>query len=412
MRMKLMIKHDFTTYLRLFLIFMTAGAIALNAVLYPYYQFNWELMKRVILYRGFMTLFASDKQDLERITDACKSTNLSSKSNKSYKCVDFVDNSYFMYNSSKLREYNISGECNYQSTVAWMILIQYFLLVKLFLPSLLTAMFSATGQRISAQSEQLWMFQRYEIVLDYEIRSTFPPPFTLFCYIFMLFEWLCHFYKCCWKKAEIHCRKCCKKKQDKDAKPQSCEKQEKRLINVQHYWRNFAQSYAKESEKEDKEKQKQKFLETSLNKVREDLTSQKKSVQRLNDRVISLEKSFIQTQSYLETIKNLLTQKTSKSTLLDRQKSNYIHILSRESPYITTNISRCFVSEKYVPWECAHDLYDPQFLSISHEVLKVEKIFVDDEPNPKLAENLAGMYLEFYYYLFKKIIFYLKSTTC
>ena len=45
-----------------------------------------------------------------------------------------------------------------------------------------------------------------------------------------------------------------KKKQDKDAKPQSCEKQEKRLINVQHYWRNFAQSYAKESEKEDKEK--------------------------------------------------------------------------------------------------------------------------------------------------------------
>jgi hypothetical protein len=40
-------------------------------------------------------------------------------------------------------------------------------------------MFSATGQRISlsAKSEELWMFSRYEIVLDYEIRSTFPHPF-------------------------------------------------------------------------------------------------------------------------------------------------------------------------------------------------------------------------------------------
>jgi hypothetical protein len=382
-----MIKHDFTTYLRLFLIFMTAGAIALNAVLYPYYPFNFELMKRVILYRGFMTLFASDKQDLERVTDSCRSSNLSSRANQSYTCVDLVDNSYFKY-GEKLREYNISGECNYQSTVAWMILIQYFLLVKLFLPSLLTAMFSATGQRISAQSEQLWMFQRYEIVLDYEIRSTFPPPFTLFCYIYMIIEWLWHLKTCCLKRIKIDCKRCCKKNVDKEIKQQ--ELQEKRLMNVQHYWRNFAQSYAKESEKEDKEKQKQKFLETSLNKVREDLTSQKKSLQRLNDRVISLEKSFIQNQSYLETIKNLMTQKTLKSTLFDRQKRNFIHILSRESPYITTSISRCFVSEKYVPWECAHDLYDPQFLSISHEVLKVEKVFVDDEPNSKLTENLAG----------------------
>ena len=65
-RMKLMIKHDFTTYLKLLLIFMLFGSIALNAVLYQYYPFNLELMKRVILTRGFMTLFASDKQDLER----------------------------------------------------------------------------------------------------------------------------------------------------------------------------------------------------------------------------------------------------------------------------------------------------------------------------------------------------------
>ncbi len=124
-----------------------------------------------------------------------------------------------------------------------------------------------------------------------------------------------------------------------------------------------------------------------MNKVREDLSSQKKSLQRLNDRVISLEKAFIQSQSYLETIKNILTQKTSKSTLFDRKKSNYIHILSRESPYIFTNVTRFFVYEKLVPWECAYDVYDPAFISLSNEVLKVEKIFVDDEPNQKLFDD-------------------------
>ena len=388
-RMKLMINNDFTTYLRLFLIFMTAGAIALNAVVYPYYPVQFELFKRVILYRGFMTLFASDKTDLERVTDNCKATSLSAKANSTYRCAELTDGVNFHYTQDKLKGYNISQECNYQSSMAWIILIQYFLLVKLFLPSLLTAMFSATGQRISAQSEQLWMFQRYEIVLDYENRLTFPPPFTFLSYLFMFIEWIWHQCTCCWRRSKVWCKKCCKKKEDAALKKQSSQvdKQQKPSTNVQHYWRNFAQSYSKDSEKEDKEKQKQKYLETSLNKVREDLTSQKKSLQRLNDRVISLEKAFIQSQSYLETIKNILTQKTSKSTLFERLKRNYVHILSRESPYISTSISRYYVYEKMVPWECAFELYDPPFLSQSHEILKVDKIFVDDEPNPKLFEQ-------------------------
>ncbi len=63
---------------------MTAGAIALNAILYPFYPVDLELLKRVILYRGFMQLFASDKVDLERVTDDCKSTNLSHTAKKLY----------------------------------------------------------------------------------------------------------------------------------------------------------------------------------------------------------------------------------------------------------------------------------------------------------------------------------------
>ena len=233
----------------------------------------------------------------------------------------------------KLGEHNISGECNDQSTMAWIILIQYFLLVKLFLPSILTAMFSTTGQRISAQSEQLWMFQRYEIVIEYEIRSTFPPPFNLFCYLFMLIKLLWNVITCCWKRVFLY-RRVDTKKSDKEIKQK---KQEKRFMNVQHYWKNFAQSH-EESQKEESDKKNLKFIITSLNKIHEEINKIEDSNKHLTD---------------------LFTQKTIKSTLFDQQR-NFIHILSRESPYITTNISRWFVDEKYVPWECSHDLCDPE----------------------------------------------------
>ncbi|RNA00393.1 transient receptor potential cation channel subfamily M member 5-like [Brachionus plicatilis] len=36
-----------------------------------------------------------------------------------------------------------------------------------------------------------WMFQRYEIVIDYEQRLKLPPPLTVISYVIMLFEWIC-----------------------------------------------------------------------------------------------------------------------------------------------------------------------------------------------------------------------------
>ena len=75
-RMKLMFTHDFMTYMRLFLIFMTAGGIALNSILYPFHPVNMELMKRIFLFRGFLQLFTADKQDLERSTDECRQTGI------------------------------------------------------------------------------------------------------------------------------------------------------------------------------------------------------------------------------------------------------------------------------------------------------------------------------------------------
>ena len=51
LRMKLMLQKDFMTYLRLFIIFMTASGIALNSIIYPFHPINYELFKKVFLFK-------------------------------------------------------------------------------------------------------------------------------------------------------------------------------------------------------------------------------------------------------------------------------------------------------------------------------------------------------------------------
>ncbi len=149
--------------------------------------------------------------------------------------------------------------------------------------------------------------------------------------------------------------------------------------NVFNYWRNLAQGYYNDLEKQDSENSKIKKLDNTLKNVRTDIITQKKSIQRLNDRVIGLQQSLQSNQSYLEQIKNLLVQTDSKKGLIDRKLTNYIHILSRESPYLNTNLPRFFVNNKLVPWEVSIDLYDPPFVSFPVEYFRIGKIFIDED---------------------------------
>lgn len=231
------------------------------------------------------------------------------------------------------------------------------------------------------------MFQRYEIVLDYEKRLVFPPPFSVLVYVFMVIKWIVKrvVLACCQCRAFL-CACCFKHKEtssttrlnskdgadrgadtiDARVNPSSTSSststvpsQSQQTLNSYSYWTYVAQRYVYQTEQATTEKSKSKQLETNMSRLREELAIQKKSLQRLNDRVITMEKKVVLNQSYLEQIKNLLSQKVgSKSGLLDRKKKNYIHILSRESPYISTNVFRFFVYEKLVPWEYPFDLYD------------------------------------------------------
>ena len=42
---------------------------------------------------------------------------------------------------------------------------------------------SLTGARVQSQSQQIWMYNRYEIVMEYAKRPRLPPPFVVISYI-------------------------------------------------------------------------------------------------------------------------------------------------------------------------------------------------------------------------------------
>ena len=379
-----------------------------------------EFLKKIFLFRGILQIFVLDKDELEVPSSACQHSGLSHSINQSYSCVGLTDGIDFSYSNQKLSNYGVSYKCVHPSLLAWFIFIQYFLLIKLFLPTLLTAMFSSTNLRVERESAQLWMFQRYEIVLEYEKRLPFSPPFTVFFYVFMILRSTWNKFRYLAQRCKICCTCFCLRHRKQNSldtsilgskltssgilnntnsnqnansgnnQQSNTSANSRPPANVFNYWRNIgnlisylkssffndkfylliAQKYSNDLEKESNES-KQKKLDTNLTKVRIDLGTQKNSLQRLNDRVINLEQVISQNQSYLEQIRNLLTQKDSKTGLINRKKPNYIHILSRESPYLNTNIPRFFVYEKLVSWDCSFDLYDPPFISLGFETFKV-----------------------------------------
>lgn len=127
----------------------------------------------------------TEKEDLNGRKDECHAKMSSS----SEYCTEISERLSFNPNGTTFHQNHVKSTCAYPSLVGWGILIQYLLLVKLFLTTLLTAMFSHTKARVDAESDQIWMYQRYEIVIDYEHRLRLPPPLTIISYIIMLTKW-------------------------------------------------------------------------------------------------------------------------------------------------------------------------------------------------------------------------------
>lgn len=66
----------------------------------------------------------------------------------------------------------------------------YLLVANILLINLLIAVFNNIFNEVNAIAHQVWMFQRFTVVMEYEQKPLLPPPFILFSHIFLLIKYI------------------------------------------------------------------------------------------------------------------------------------------------------------------------------------------------------------------------------
>ncbi|ELT97529.1 hypothetical protein CAPTEDRAFT_120255, partial [Capitella teleta] len=67
----------------------------------------------------------------------------------------------------------------------------YLIVCNILLINLLIAVFNNTFLHVNSMSTQVWKFQRYSLVIEYELRPILPPPLILLCHIYLLIKYIC-----------------------------------------------------------------------------------------------------------------------------------------------------------------------------------------------------------------------------
>ncbi|CAF3790456.1 unnamed protein product [Rotaria sordida] len=430
-------------------------SVAITAVLYPHYPLGLDLFTKAFVFRGLMALFTTDMADLKNPHQSC-SINVTSGIDRKYACLRLSHGPSFKYDRlSTYNRYGISSpECNQTSWIAWFLLIQYFFLAKRFLISLLTAMFSLTGARIQSQSEKIWMYNRYEIMIEYTKRPRLPPPLIVISYIGMLiskagqcmFKWKEYLDKKSTQQARLqlsshnvggdsgygassatplavdmsNTSNNVNLNTDDlidDSSSVSIENRSLvgRLLNCKPCRQMINHEKTKNQNAElhwvDNEtsfyweyKAKEFFAKTvETEKVQERLENLSKSVTDGKQDMNAVRKSLRQINDRIFSLEKMVTDshillEKLHATIYQKDKplpksQKYSHVLSRESPYIYTNEARFSVTEKYIPWTRQFDLYDPTLITLPKEHICFqddERSFVEPNLNPIGRTGVRG----------------------
>ncbi|CAB3229066.1 unnamed protein product [Arctia plantaginis] len=150
-----MVKNMIYFVVLLLVVLMSFG-VARQAILYPEQEASWYLIREVFYQPYFMLygeVFAND------IDPECGMDNLA------HKCV----------------------------TGRWITPIAmtiYLLVANILLINLLIAVFNNIFNEVNEVSHQVWMFQRFTVVMEYEQKPVLPPPLITFCHIYATCKWV------------------------------------------------------------------------------------------------------------------------------------------------------------------------------------------------------------------------------
>lgn len=82
------------------------------------------------------------------------------------------------------------GPCRTGRWVSPVVMSLYLLVANILLINLLIAVFNNIFNEVNAISHQVWMFQRFTVVMEYEQKPVLPPPFILLSHLYMLAQFV------------------------------------------------------------------------------------------------------------------------------------------------------------------------------------------------------------------------------
>lgn len=99
----------------------------------------------------------------------------------------FLNNNNNYDNSLSECKHSFTGNPNCPNIgfASYLFLFTFFILLKLILLNILSAMFSSS--LVTYDKQTIWRFQRFNLIMFFTLTSPFPPPFTFIYYIYLIY---------------------------------------------------------------------------------------------------------------------------------------------------------------------------------------------------------------------------------
>ncbi|XP_031570497.1 transient receptor potential cation channel subfamily M member 3-like [Actinia tenebrosa] len=155
---------DMLSFLLIMLVFLLAYGIAQQAILFPNEDPSWELISK-ILFRPYFQVYGEL----------------------------FIEEVDYSKNPEQT-PFNTPSYDAYGGRLVTFIMAFYLLVANILLLNLLIAIFNNTFSMVQANANQIWKFQRYQLVMEYAQRPLLVPPFIVLGHLYRLL-------KTCWRRS-------------------------------------------------------------------------------------------------------------------------------------------------------------------------------------------------------------------
>ncbi|KAM6064667.1 transient receptor potential cation channel subfamily M member 2 isoform 2-T3 [Theristicus caerulescens] len=260
------------------------------------------------------------------------------------------------------------------------LLCLYLLFTNILLLNLLIAMFNYTFQQVQEHTDQIWKFQRHDLIEEYHGRPPAPPPFILLNHLQILIRRGL-------LRRQATCHKRLKEKLEKN--------EEAALLSWEMY---LKENYLQHQQCQEKENTEQKIRDIAQ---RVDVLAELldldwvKRTGLVEKRLVSLEDQVHQSAQALRWIMQALqgngfgsgedvppvgSSKASETKEVDlegkpEESQPLYHVLARNLLYPGSHTLRFPVPDEKVPWEVEFPLYNPPVYSADHKDMAVQDPF-------------------------------------